>query len=642
MKNLIILISFFTFYTALGQSSKSFVKAGKKSFKQSKYEAAVYYFSKALEIEPNVSVAWLTAEAARYNKDYEIAEKWYQYIAENAIDKYPLAYFWLGLMQKHLAKYQKAQINFRRYVQKNAAKKDYYTLKARHEILSCEQALLLSFEKKDVPIFTFDSTINTIFSEFQANIDKDSLLWITTYSPLKHEDSINFTSKLLSYKFTENHWQMLSYDTIINSTQKLISSFCFNKSNEILIFSGCQKTNSQYNCKLYKSHKNQNKWQPPIELAPSINVGYTTHPHLIETDTAMYLIFSSDRKGGFGKLDLWAVKVNYNIEPIDSIFNLGKNINSIDNECCPFYDVQKKVLYYSSEWFINLGGYDIFSSNGWITHLYPSQNLGFPFNTNHDEVFFQISPHRTRALFASNRGTHQLNSYEKCCNNIYYLEFEKPQPDTIKKKEEIVEIKRKTEDLIPVTLYFHNDEPNPRTWDTTTQYTYTQLYERYIQMREEYINVYSASLKGEQKQLAESKIDAFFTDEVEKNYIKLIQFFNYLKQLLAEGSTVSITIKGYASPLNNHAYNLNLSKRRVQSLVNLLYSYEDGVFTPYIENKATNGGRLIIIREAFGENMVKEGVSDDLRDVRNSVYSPEASRERKIAVIAVKFENQGK
>jgi hypothetical protein len=349
------------------------------------------------------------------------------------------------------------------------------------------------------------------------------------------------------------------------------------------------------------------------------------------------LVFSSDRKGGYGKYDLWAVAIDSSLQPKDTVFNLGKNINSIDNELCPFYDVKNKTLYFSSEWFTNLGGLDIFSSYGWIKNLSPPQNIGYPINTNHNEVFYQLAQDGSMALFASNRVLNSLTSNEKCCNDIFYIPLEKPKQDSTILVQKIEKQQKKAEELIPVILYFHNDEPNPRTYDTTTTYSYSELYEKYIKMREEYIKYYSEKLKNEEKNNAEASIDAFFTDEVEKNYVKLLNFLQLLKQMLLDGQEIAITIKGYASPLNNHAYNLNLSTRRVQSLVNMLNSFEDGFFKPYIDGSSSNGGKLIILREAFGENMVSQGVSDDLRDQRNSVYSPAAAKERKIAVIAIKF-----
>ncbi len=170
MKNWHFIFCFLLIISAnlFGQSAKQYVKAGRKAYNQNRHETAVYYLTKALEIEKNASVAWFAAESARKIKIYETAEKWYQYVAENNLDNYPLTYFWLGMMQKNLGKYQKAQISFKKYLQKNAAKKDYYTLKSRHEILSCENALFLTFEKVNKNICYYDSVINSSYSEFQA------------------------------------------------------------------------------------------------------------------------------------------------------------------------------------------------------------------------------------------------------------------------------------------------------------------------------------------------------------------------------------------------------------------------------------------------------------------------------------------
>lgn len=626
--------------SAFSQSVKQYIKAGKKAFGNNNYESAVYFFGKALEQEQNAQLAWYMAEASRLNHNFGIAEKWYSFVEQNGLEKYPLATFWLATVQKNSAKYQRAQMNFKKYLQKHAASKDYFTLKARHEVLSCENALFLTFDKNNIPIFTFDSVINSSYSEFQAYITQDSTLWLTTYKPLYYEDSMLFNSKLLEFKPAFNNFSSLHLDTILNQKNKLLSSFSFAHHNQSLIISLCDKKSSgKFFCQLYRTNKKNNGWSLPEKLSAPINLGsYTsTHPYIIETDTNCYLLFASDRKGGFGNFDIWAVAVDSAFNPVDSAFNLGKNINSIDNEISPYYDKVNKVLYFSSEWNTNLGGFDIFSSYGWIKNLFPPQNLGFPINTNHNEVFYQISEDRSKALFASNRILNATTSNEKCCNDIFYILLEKPKQDSTLLIQKIEKQQKKAEELIPVVLYFHNDEPNPRTYDTTTQFTYNELYDKYLAMREEYIHKFSEKTKNEEKANAEASIDAFFTDEVEKNYLKLLNFLQLLKQMLLNGQEIAITIKGYASPLNNHAYNLNLSKRRVQSFINMLYSFEDRFFAPFIDGNATNGGKLDIIREAFGENMVAQGVSDDLRDQRNSVYSPIAAKERKIAVIAIKF-----
>jgi len=108
-------------------------------------------------------------------------------------------------------------------------------------------------------------------------------------------------------------------------------------------------------------------------------------------------------------------------------------------------------------------------------------------------------------------------------------------------------------------------------------------------------------------------------------------------ELLAKGKNIEITIKGYASPLNTSDYNANLSKRRIQSLVNFLMQYKDGYLLPYIDGTTEAGNRLIIHRQAFGKEKAAASVSGDIKDLRNSVYNPAAANERKVAIIAVEL-----
>jgi hypothetical protein len=45
-----------------------------------------------------------------------------------------------------------------------------------------------------------------------------------------------------------------------------------------------------------------------------------------------------------------------------SAVNLGENVNTDLNETNPYISEDGKVLFYSSEGHLNMGGYDIFSS----------------------------------------------------------------------------------------------------------------------------------------------------------------------------------------------------------------------------------------------------------------------------------------
>jgi len=106
-----------------------------------------------------------------------------------------------------------------------------------------------------------------------------------------------------------------------------------------------------------------------------------------------------------------------------------------------------------------------------------------------------------------------------------------------------------------------------------------------------------------------------------------------MKELLLSGQKIVVTIKGYTSPLNTVEYNNNLAKRRISSLVNYFYEWENGFFREYIES-----GMIEYEFVAFGKTLSDGKVSDDPNDPRNSIYSPAASRERRIEIIAVSVE----
>jgi hypothetical protein len=160
-----------------------------------------------------------------------------------------------------------------------------------------------------------------------------------------------------------------------------------------------------------------------------------------------------------------------------------------------------------------------------------------------------------------------------------------------------------------------------------TYKSYTQLYGKYQKK-------YTAGLKNEALQDALTDIEDLFSQSIEKGANDLVLFTPLLLKELSDGKIVTLTIKGFASPLSKSDYNINLTLRRVASLINYLSAYENGQLLPYINGTADNGAKLDIIKVPFGEYQ-SATVSDDLKDKRNSVYSPGAALERKIEIIAI-------
>ena len=181
------------------------------------------------------------------------------------------------------------------------------------------------------------------------------------------------------------------------------------------------------------------------------------------------------------------------------------------------------------------------------------------------------------------------------------------------------------EDYLPLPVFFDNDQPDGRNMRSETKKQYNETYHKYFLKKDEFKEGYSTGLENIEKIEAEQRIDDFFDHEVKRGFENLEGFSVRLLIYLKQGNKAEIRIKGYASPRAEDDYNVQLTKRRISSLVNHFFRYDQGVFIPYI-----NSQQLIISQQPFGESQAPPGVSDDLFDLKNSVFSIDASKERRV------------
>ena len=97
--------------------------------------------------------------------------------------------------------------------------------------------------------------------------------------------------------------------------------------------------------------------------------------------------FTSDRKGGFGGRDIYMMKREG--DNWSKPTNLGPGINGPNDEDSPFISVDNKTLYYASNGVKSIGGFDILyseinSDGSWGE----SKNIGYPFNSTNDDIFY--------------------------------------------------------------------------------------------------------------------------------------------------------------------------------------------------------------------------------------------------------------
>ena len=626
------------------QKTKALLADGDKAFADKDYFSAAAYYNRAiLQDSTDIAVQYKYADASRLNFDYDIAEHWYSKVfKKDAQGKlYPECSFWLATLKKSKGNYKDAKKMFDKYAKKNKKKKDsYFVKKAIQEVAACDFAqLLMASPDKTVSIVHLDTNINSKVSEY-APFQVDSLLYFSSLRDGKDRDkknSVNYNKIYTAIQNDSVKWQKaIELDTLFNRNGIHNANTSFNADYTKVYITRCVPKNAmEFNCDIYSSEYKNGHWGTLQKLPSEINTkGYTnTQPAVGFLGNEEVLFFASDRSGGQGKMDIWYSKINKD-GSYGKAVNAGKKVNSIDDEITPYYCKPCQELFFSSNWHKGLGGFDIFKSEFKNDELGDPKNLGLPFNSNLNDIYFSINSKKTEAFISSNRIGSYFEEKESCCNDIYMIKL--PKVDEPPKKVDSTQVfVTQMKLLVPLTLYFHNDEPDKKTLAITTSKNYKKTYEDYSAMRDLYKKEYSKGAKDADLERAIGDIDNLFEDSVDAGMQDLEKFAQLLKKVLADSEKDTITMKGFCSPLASTDYNVNLAKRRISSLRNYFREYENGVFVKYIDNKNPNEGSITFLDEDIGELKARPNVSDDYYDTKNSIYNPVAALERKIQIIAI-------
>ena len=195
-------------------------------------------------------------------------------------------------------------------------------------------------------------TINTVkSSEIKFRYINDST---AIYTELNNEKSNLF----YAVKKGDEWFKTREFNFISN---KKIANFCFENNNSGY-FSICENAKS---CKISYLENITNVRRFKL-LPKGINEkNYNnTNPFFVVHNNRKVLYFSSDRKGGYGGLDIWFSFKNED-GTYSSPINAGPVINSEHDEITPFYDTSRELMYYSSNQDLSMG-FDIYYSSGFL------------------------------------------------------------------------------------------------------------------------------------------------------------------------------------------------------------------------------------------------------------------------------------
>lgn len=618
-------------FNVWSQYPAQYMKKGDEAVAENDWHLAFSYYEQGYLLDTSsFDMAVKYADAARNIRNYELAERLYAHNYEKDNGKLqPDELFWLALMQKNNGKYEDAQRNFKKYLKKHKVNGNRELIKRTdQEIKSAIWALDYKQVSQGITVSHPEGQLNTVHAEIAPYIMGHDVVFTSS-----RETAGDELWKLYRYDEANALHEMqlagLPHGAAVGNFREGIDGRCY--------FSVKERGSTR----IYSAIRNGDQLSDlrPLEEANGEGV-VNTMPFPALIGERFYLFFVSDREGGEGGMDIWYLKsqkpfVKDNVTPIqfEKAKNIGSRYNTPGDELTPSYHEQQ--FAFSSDWHAGFGGLDVFSVQVQDFLTDKPVNLGKPINSSaHD--FYYVHEGNSAWLSSNRKGSVVADSNATCCHDLYlinYPETEAPPMDSIESNK-VISLKNINNDL-PVVLYFHNDEPVPDSWDTTTTFSYLDAYESYVNKIPTYLKENTRGLSGERREEAETITADFFELKVKKGIQDLNDFSEALLKELERGRSLNVSVRGFASPRAQTDYNLNLTKRRTASLVNFMKSDSAGIFLPYIEDRATNGARLTFTLLPFGEVKADKAVSDDITDIKNSIYSRSACLERKIEIESV-------
>lgn len=352
--------------------------AGKLYIETINKDKALKYFKQVQALDPNY----------RFDIDFQIAQAYhYGFDFDNAIAYYD--------------KYKKKYYAKSKYRGKDRTR----LVTVDRKLFECKNAKAIISKPTQYSIESIGEEINSAWPDYAPVISEDESVMIFTSrrqegNTSSDVDSDNFYFEEIYISRKENgKWSMAeNIGSPINTAFHDANIALSSDGNRLYLYKDTGRGD------IYYSDYDGQNWTKPKFLSNRINSSTYAENSISETSSPDVIIYSSDRPGGQGGIDLYYCVTDSKGNWYKSK-SLGPTINTKYDEDSPFLDYDGKTLYFSSSGHQGYGGYDVFRS------IYDSakaewskpENLGYPVNTPDNELYFQSTKSGRTAYFASVR-----------------------------------------------------------------------------------------------------------------------------------------------------------------------------------------------------------------------------------------------
>ncbi len=572
--------------TSEDKKAVKFFDEAKAAFKSRKYEDAKNAVGKAIDADPEYGDAYLLqAEIALKKKDDNLMLDSYKKVIEICPDADPESYFQLGWFYYDTKKWKEAETYLKKFVAFDRINEDHGS-KAELMLL---RASLYAHPVQFNPVVVKD--ISSPDPEYLPYISPDNeLAFFTRRFELKDKNMLTPQSaeKFMIAKLQPNG----NYDRgkpmedpFNRSTSNNEGGATITIDNKHLFFT----VNTKGNFDICTSDFVEGKWTEITNLGPNVNdpKQWDSQPSVSSDGKTLYFASARD---SVSRIDIYKTTKDESGNWKRAV-KLSSKINTNGNDKSPFIHSDSRTLYFSSDSLPGLGGYDIFKcqmdeNENWGKPV----NLGYPINTDADEVSFFVSTNGRTGYFASNKLNNGVGAFD-----IYSFDlYTEARPDQVyfqkgdmngKENEEVINATIEVKDAITKKLTKIDVD------SVTGEYAFIVNFKNDLLIsvkkagyafESDYIHsLDSANLKVKTVDIELKKLEVggqytlhdilFGTNSVELNdTIKTVldEFAEYLK----ENQKLQVALHGHTDNVGNPADNLVLSNNRAKAVFDYLAS----------------------------------------------------------------------
>ncbi len=420
MKRLILAILFLSAF-AIPDSPAQKKKAERayEAFNAGEYYEAIDQFKDAYSKSKNADrsvrteLGYMVAESYRLTNDPKNAETWYRLAVRSATSK-PEAQYWLAESLKKSGKYQQAIEEFRKY--KQVAPSDS---RADQQIRACE--LALEWERNPEAYRVEElKDLNSRYSDFSPAYGRDDF-GVIFFTSSRDDAAGSKTHGATGQSFTDifesridkkSKWSTpVPVDGLNSDSEDGTPSF--SSDYREVFFTRCEAgKREKKGCVIMVSERAGDKWSDPKDTGILPDSLVAAHPSVSSDGLTLY--FVSDMPGGSGLKDIYYATRNDVSDTWSAPRNLGPDINTQGNELFP-YIRSDGTLYFASDGHIGMGGLDLFKAVSQPDGSWTVQNMRSPVNSFADDFGISFENDSEKGIFSSTRkgrGNDDLFTFE--------------------------------------------------------------------------------------------------------------------------------------------------------------------------------------------------------------------------------------